>query len=161
MELDHELTQSMRKQLTLHAFIAVLAGLLSGFLWLIILHGELQFWPLPSIKASVTDNRDLADNAHTGPIMNGLLIMGVVALSAYIKLSARLWKWVFWGALAMLYGNTIGYQTALLAPNRGLQPVDGFWNIFTYFVFYIAVTGVLIVVPLCIFGAYRAIRDEA
>ena len=158
--VEHGLTPKMRKSLVFHSLIAVMVGLLAGFLWLIILHGELQFWPLPSIKANITDGRDLADNAHTGPIMNGLLILAIVGVSSYISLSARLWKWVYYGALAQLYGNSIGYQTAMLAPNRGLQPIDGFWNVFTYFVFYIAVAGVLIVVSLCLFGVYQSLKES-
>lgn len=157
---EHGLTTRMRKMLVLNSMICIMVGLLAGFTWLIILHGELQFWPLPSIKANITDGRDLADNAHTGPIMNGMLILLVVAMSRYIKLSPTLWKWVYYGAFAQLYGNTIGYQTAMLAPNRGLQPVGGFWNIFTYAVFYAAVAGVLVVVSLCIYGAVQALKEE-
>ena len=91
--------------------------------------------------------KELLRNAHTGPIMNSVYVMAMVALSP------RQAKWLYYWAIIMLWGNTIGYSTAVYAPERGLQPVVEWPNIVSYGTFYIAVVAAVITTGICLKGA--------
>ena len=149
-----------RSGLLLHAMLASTVGFLSGFIWIMAIHGGLQFWPLPAITFDVPPSRDLLDNAHTGPIMNALFVMAVAALSSYVDLSRLQWRIAFYASVLMLWGNTIGYQAAVFAPNRGMQPEGGITNVISYFCFYFAIGGLVVTLILAIWGAIRAMRKS-
>lgn len=132
-------------KLLIHCFIVMFLGFFGGFVWLIALADNvLHILPLPRFEIIVPDQKELLRNAHTGPIMNSMYVMTMVALSPRLDFSALQAKWVYYSAIAMLWGNMIGYSTAVFAPERGLQPIGDWPNLVSYATFYIAVVGATI-----------------
>ena len=132
-------------KLLIHCFIVMFLGFIGGFVWLIALADNiLHILPLPRFEIIVPDQKELLRNAHTGPIMNSMYVMVMVALSPRLDFSVLQAKWVYYGAIAMLWGNMIGYSAAVFAPERGLQPIGDWPNLLSYATFYIAVVGATI-----------------
>ena len=162
IEEGRGLSTRVSGKLLVHCFVTMFLGFIGGFVWLIALADEvLHLFPLPEFEINVPDSDDqkeLLRNAHTGPIMNSVYVMVMVALSPRLFFSARQAKWLYYSAIIMLWGNTIGYSTAVWAPERGLQPTLEWPNIVSYFTFYIAVVGAVITTGICLKGALTAAK---
>ena len=157
------LSRRVGGRLLAHCFIIVFLGFVGGFVWLIALADDiLHLFPLPKFEISVPDTdeqKELLRNAHTGPIMNAMYVMLMVVLSPRLMLSERQAKWLYYWAIILLWGNTIGYSTAVYSPERGLQPVLEWPNIVSYGTFYIAVVGAVITTGICLKGALTAAKS--
>ncbi len=154
------LSQRQRAGIALHGFIIILMGFLGGMAWLVVLGDYLQFWPLPPVELSLPETKELWRNAHTGPITNGILALALVGISPILRMNLKTGRLLYYATLVMLWGNTIGYQTAPFTSNRGLNPSGGFMNAFTYFSFYIAVFAAFLVVVIGIMAAYRMMLNS-
>lgn len=153
------LSERQRLILLIHGFITIIIGFFGGFAWLIALAGHLQLWPLPALDLSIPATKELWRNAHTGPINNGMLVILVVAISPLLKLTPKSSTIMKYGAIAMLWGNTIGYSTGPYTTNRGLTPSGDLINIICYGSFYIAVIGAFILVGFCIYGSFQRLKE--
>lgn len=148
-------------RLLVHCFIVMFLGFIGGFVWLVQLaEGVFHILPLPKFNIDVPDESELLRNAHTGPIMNSIYVMVIVLLSQRLKFTARQAKWLFWGSVVTLWGNTIGYSAAVYAPERGLQPTAGFANLLSYGTFYVAVVGVTIATGICLKSAISVAKGQ-
>lgn len=148
-------------KILVHCFILMFLGFSGGMVWLIHLADNVfHILPMPRFEVPVPDRGELLRNAHTGPIMNSMYVMAIVLLSARLNFSTRQAKWVYYAAIATLWGNMIGYATAVYAPERGLQPVGDWPNLVSYGTFYIAVVGVVIATGICLYNAIRAARGN-
>lgn len=155
-------TTRISGRLLTHCFLMMFFGFFGGFAWLIALADNVfHILPLPRMEIAVPDQKELLRNAHTGPIVNAMYVMAVVVLSPILQFSARQAKWVYYGAIVTLWGNLIGYATAVYAPERGLQPVGDWPNLVSYATFYAAVVGVTIVTAICLTNAMRAGRARS
>lgn len=151
-------------KLLTHCFIAMFLGFVGGFVWLIALADNVfHILPLPRMEISVPDQKELLRNAHTGTIANSMYVMAMVALSPWLRFSARQAKWVYYWAIIMLWGNLIGYSTAVFTPYRGIQPIfeNDIANLFSYFTFYAAVIGAVITTGICLYCAIREARANS
>lgn len=154
------LSNQQRAKLTFHAGLVILVGSFAGFAWLISLGGYLELWPLPVIELSVPDEKELWRNAHLGPIVHGMLVILVAAISPMLKLTNREAKTLVIAGLVEVWGNAIGFSAAPYTTNRGLTSDGPFINKLSYFTFYPAVVGALIVVCLIILGSYRSMKSS-
>lgn len=116
--------------------------------------------PLPRLEIIVPDQKELLRNVHVGTILNSIYVMAMVGLSARLNFSVRQAKWVYYWAIILLWGNMIGYSTAVYAPQRGLQPVGDWPNLVSYGTFYIAVVAAVITTGICLYSAIRAGRGK-
>lgn len=149
-------------RLLVHCFVMMFLGFSGGFVWLIHLADNVfHILPLPRFEIAVPDRGELLRNAHTGPMMNAMYVMALVLLSPRLNFSRRQAQWVYYAAIATLWGNLIGYTAAVYAPERGLQPVGDWPNWVSYGSFYIAVVGVVIATAICLFNAVRAARGRS
>jgi len=148
-------------KLLTHCFIMMFLGFMGGFVWLIALAGNVfHIVPLPRFEIIVPDQRELLRNVHVGTILNSIYVMAMVALSARLNFSVRQAKWVYYWAIVLLWGNMIGYSTAVYAPERGLQPIGDWPNLVSYGTFYIAVVAATITTGICLYSAIRAGRSN-
>lgn len=148
-------------RLLVHCFIMMFLGFAGGFVWLIHLAGNiLHIVPLPLLHVAVPDRGDLIQNTHIGPMLNAMYVMAIVLLSPRLNFSALQAKWVYYAAIATLWGNLIGYSAAVYAPQRGLQPIGDWPNLVSYASFYIAVVGVVIFTGISLLNALRAARNK-
>ncbi len=148
-------------RLLAHCFVMMFLGFAGGFVWLIALADNVfHILPLPRIEIVVPDQKELLRNAHTGPLMNAMYVMAMVALSSRVNFSVRQAKWVYYSAIVMLWGNLIGYSAAVYAPERGLQPVGDWPNLLSYAAFYAAVVGATIATAIFLNNALREARRK-
>ncbi|MCX7071369.1 MAG: hypothetical protein NTW01_10300 [Gammaproteobacteria bacterium] len=149
-------------KLLTHCFIMMFLGFMGGFVWLIALAGNVfHIVPLPRFEIIVPDQKELLRNVHVGTILNSIYVMAMVALSGRLNFSVRQAKWVYYWAIVLLWGNMIGYSTAVYAPERGLQPIGDWPNLVSYGTFYIAVVAATITTGICLYNAIRAGRSPA
>ncbi|EHQ58765.1 hypothetical protein OMB55_00025140 [gamma proteobacterium HIMB55] len=154
----HGFSRRISGRLLVHCFIMMFVGFTGGFVWLIHLADNVfHILPLPRMDVVVPDRGELLRNAHTGPIMNSMYVMAMVMLSTRLNFSVVQAKWVYYAAIVMLWGNAIGYTTAVVAPERGLQPIGDWPNLVSYATFYSAVIGAVIATGIC---ANNAIRES-
>ncbi len=153
------LTKKQRATMSFHAFVVILIGSTAGFAWLISLAGYLHIWPLPPMEISVPDQKELWRNAHLGPIVHGMLVVLVAAVSPLLKLTKNEAGILVIAGLVEVWGNALGFSAAPFTSNRGLTPDGSFINQFAYFTFLPAVLAALVVVILGIVGSYRAMRE--
>ncbi len=161
VDQDKGFSSQIGGKLLIHCFIAMFLGFIGGFVWLIALADNVfHILPLPRLELQVPDQKELLRNAHTGTIANSMYVMAIVALSPWFRFSARQAKWVYYGAITMLWGNVIGYSTAVFTPYRGLQPIfeNDVMNLVSYFTFYAAVIGAVITTGICLNNAFRAAK---
>ena len=157
----HGFSKRVAGKLLIHCFIMMFMGFFGGFVWLIHLADNVfHILPLPRIEILVPDQGELLRNTHVGPMMNAIYVMAIVLLSSRLNFSALQAKWVYYAAIATLWGNMIGYSTAVYAPQRGLQPIGDWPNLVSYATFYIAVVGVVIFTGICLLNAIRAARNK-
>ena len=143
-------------RLLTHCFIMMFLGFVGGFVWLIALAGNVfHIVPLPRFEIIVPDQKELLRNVHVGTILNSIYVMAIVGLSARLNFSVRQAKWVYYWAIVLLWGNMIGYSTAVYAPERGLQPIGDWPNLVSYGTFYIAVVAATITTGICLYNAVR------
>lgn len=160
---DKGFSRQIAGKLLTHCFIAMFLGFIGGFVWLIALADNVfHILPLPRIDIQVPDQKELLRNAHTGTIANSMYVMAIVALSPWLRFSERQAKWIYYWAIIMLWGNIIGYSTAVFTPNRGIQPIfeNDIANLISYFTFYAAVIGAVITTGICLNNAFRAARNK-
>lgn len=161
---DSGFSRQIAGKLLTHCFIAMFLGFIGGFVWLIALADNVfHILPLPRIDIQVPDQKELLRNAHTGTIANSMYVMAMVALSPWLRFSERQAKWVYYWAIIMLWGNVIGYSTAVFTPSRGIQPIfeNDIANLISYFTFYAAVVGAVITTGICLNNAIRAARGKS
>lgn len=158
---SHTLSQQQRAGLVFHGLLVIMLGFFGGMAWIIVLGEYLQFWPLPGIELDLPDNKELWRNAHTGPIMNGVLAIGLAAVSPFIHLSKKMTNAMYSAIVIMIWFNTMGYSVAPFSSNRGLNPSGGFLNALTYFPFYIAALSAIFAVALGIVGSYKAMKTSS
>ena len=159
---DKGFSRPIAGRLLVHSFIAMFLGFIGGFVWLIALADNVfHILPFPRIDLEVPAQKELLRNAHTGTIANAMYVMAIVALSPWLRFTRKQAKWVYYAAIIMLWGNVVGYSTAVFTPYRGLQPIfeNDVANLISYFTFYSAVIGAVIVTGLCLNNAVRAARD--
>lgn len=98
-------------------------GLLSGYVFLFRLIQEVKLWPIPgSIHIVLPGDERAWRAAHTGNIMNALMLIGIGLSLARIRLTAKAQTFVVWGLIVSAYGNLAFYLlSAMGASGRGLS----------------------------------------
>lgn len=156
------LAPAHRSLLVLHGLSAVLAGVLGGVGFVFNILRYVEIFPfVPRIDKRVPGREAAWRAAHTGPIANGLLAIGVGAAGSMIKLGPRAQRGLVASLIVTLWGNVVGYNAAAVGGERGLTPRGGRLNNVAYFSFLIAAIGVLVALPLTIAGVRRHRRDAA
>lgn len=155
------LTKKQRATMSFHALLVIIIGATAGFAWLISIAGYLQFWPLPAMDISVPDQREAWRNAHMGPIVHGMLIVLIAAISSLLRLTKKESVIMVIASLIEVWGNALGFQTAPFTTNRGLTPTGPFIDAFSYGTFYAAVVAAFVILYLAAVGTYRTMREES
>jgi hypothetical protein len=110
-----------RSLLALHGAAGVLVGLLGGLAFLFNILRFIEIFPfVPRIQKQVPGTEAAWRAAHTGPIMNGMLAMGVSASGSMIELTPRAQRSLVAAMIVTLWGNVVGYNAAASAdsPSR-------------------------------------------
>lgn len=145
-----------RSTLALHGVSATLVGMLGGlgFLFNILKYVEIVPF-VPRIDVKVPGSEPAWRAAHTGPIMNGMLAMGVAATGSMVELSPQAQRGLVATMLITIWANTVGYNAAAVAGERGLTPRGNALNNVAYVSFLSAALSILVSLPLTILGVRR------
>ena len=114
-------TKRIQAMMLGHGFLVMIAGMLFGFLLVFSLLEAIDIWPFPAVAASIPGTPRGWAVAHTGSILNGLMVVAVALALPTLSLSLRAAKWVSWGLLFTAWGNVGFYAFGPLAPNRALS----------------------------------------
>ena len=103
--------------------LVLFVGLMAGFGLTFHLLGELSLWPIPgAMPIELPGDTRAWRAAHTGNIMNALMVIGVALTLPYLALSRRAEGFVAWGLILVVWGNLGFYVlSALGASGRGLS----------------------------------------
>jgi hypothetical protein len=117
------MTERNQARLIGHGAVIFFLGLMSGYLFAFRLLEEFRLWPIPWHFALTLPSDERAWRAaHTGNILNGLMLIGGALCLPRVRLSARAEAWVTWGLIVSGWGNFGFYLGAALgATGRGLS----------------------------------------
>jgi hypothetical protein len=133
-------------------------------MYMFMLLGEFVLFPvLPSIDIQIPGEARAWNMAHLEGITNGLLLMGLAALSPLLTLSEKQNRILFWSALITGWGFTLPAWANALAGTRGLAfgggPFPGgIANDLIYLMGWPPVVAVHFVVGLMLWGALKRLR---
>ena len=156
--------ERLRALLFLNGFGLIASALLSGWAWFFSLLGRLVLWPIPgSIDVAIPGDARAWRMAHMEGITQGLLLMALGLGGAWVLLSERGHRVLFWAALAMAWLFTI---PAMLHPLLGTRSLEfgggpfqpGLANDVLYVVGWPPMIGVHLTVVLTIVGVLRYVR---
>lgn len=130
-------------RLVLHGALVVLAGLLVGFPYAMVVTGELageeRAWRM----------------AHLEGVLNGLLMLAAAAVGGRVALAVGEQRALVVGLLLAGWGNVVAATLAAIFRVRGLEPAGPLANLAVFSLFSAAVVGVLVAVALLAIGAAR------
>lgn len=162
---------SLRDTMAGNGVLMILAALLGGVgLWMFLL-GGFELVPGVFIAFQLPGSERGWTATHTGPVMNGLMVIAVASVLPHLDFSekwGRIWGWI---VLLDGWSNVCFYFFSNFSPNRGLAfgttPVLGGADIFSFLALFPAyLFGVLNMVALAAIGRQailmaRARRREA
>ena len=168
MSTDEGALRRHRAVMIGHGALVILAGLLAGFAFLFDLVGALTLWPVPgSIPVDLPGDTRAWRAAHTGNIMNGLMILGVGLALPLLRLPPRARPFVVWGLVLTVWGNFGFYLlSALGASGRGLTFGPnrfGGGDLLSALAFLVGYPGAFVapvVLALVAWGAFREARAQ-
>lgn len=103
-----------------HGAIVMLIALLAGFGLLIRLVGGVELFPGYVLEFQIVGDSAAWARAHTGGLLNGLLVFAGALLLYAMRLPERSAFHLCWMFVGTGYANTIFYWGGLLAPTRAL-----------------------------------------
>jgi len=111
----------VQKQWYGHGVLMILATLLGGVSYWVFLLGGFELVPGYILNFQLPGTADGWRRAHTGPAMNGLMVIAVAAVMPALGFTERKANWLGWLVVADGWSNVIFYFFGNFAPNRGLS----------------------------------------
>lgn len=104
-----------------HGALVIFFGLLAGFFLTFDMLQGIKIWPIIHMELEIPGSVRGWRTAHTGGILNGVMIVAMALCISKIQLSAGALKFTYWSFLLTGWGNTIFYWAANFSMNRGLS----------------------------------------
>jgi len=104
-----------------HGALVILVALAAGIMLGFFLVDGIRLWPILDLNVDIPGSERGWKAAHTGGIMNGLMIIVVAIGLSRIQLSAKQVSLVYWIFVCTAWGNTVFYWFGNMASNRGLS----------------------------------------
>jgi styrene-oxide isomerase len=146
-----------------HGALMIFAALVGGLgLWMYIL-GGFELIPGYVVNFQLPGSEAGWQRTHTGPVMNGLMVIGVAFGLPLLDFKYKTAKWLGWIIVLDGWSNTGFYFFSNFSPNRGLAfgaSKLGDSNIFSFLALAPAyLFGVLAMIALVMIG-WRAIAGS-
>lgn len=142
----------------------IMTALLGGVGYWMYIVGGFEIFPGYIIEFSLPGSERGWKLTHTGPVLNGLMVIGVALVLPALDFKASTAKLLGWLIVAEGWANVIFYFAGNFSPNRALAFSDthlGPANIWSYIgLAPAAVFAVIAIVVLAIIG-WRAARGSA
>jgi len=154
----------LRRTMVGHGALQIFMALVGGVgLWMFLQQG-FEILPGLWIEFGLPGSEAGWQKAHTGPVMNGLMVIGVAFILPLLDFSQVAAKRLGWIIVLDGWANTGFYFFGNFSPNRGLAFTDshlGEANVFSYLALAPAyVFGVLAMGALLVIG-FAAIRKAS
>jgi len=161
------MNERYRTLLILNGVGLLISSAFSGWLHFFQLLGEIDLWPvLNHIEAEVPGEPRAWIMAHLEGITNGLLLIAIACIAAYIKLGQKAQSWLFYSSLLFSWGFTLPAIANAWFGTRGLAfgggPFgDSLANNVIYLTGWPAITAVHIAFGLLLAGVWKHYRGLA
>jgi hypothetical protein len=156
------MTERLRSLLVAHGALIFLAGMVAGFPFAFHILGRVELWPIPgSLDIQVPGDYRGWRMAHLEGILNGLLLIGVGAAGARLRLSKRAGEWAAWSLVVCGWGNVVASFVGPLTGVRGLSFTGASWNTLVFLLFMVAIVAIFIAMVLVFRGAWARYRAES
>jgi len=159
------MNERTRVLLVAHGAGLWITAILVGWMYMFMLLGEIVVFPIiPSIDIQIPGEARAWNMAHLEGVTNGLLLMGLAAISPLLTLSERQNRVLFWSAVITTWGFTLPAWANALMGTRGLAfgggPFpSGLANDMIFLSGYPAIIAVHILFGLLLWGAIRRLRE--
>ena len=154
------MNERLRSLLVAHGALIFLAGMVAGFPFAFQILGHIELWPIPgSLDIQMPGDYRGWRMAHLEGILNGLLLIGVGAAGARLRLSERAARWAAWGLIVCGWGNVVASFIGPIAGVRGLSFTGFGWNTLVFLLFMIAIVAIFIAMWLVFRGAWARYRE--
>lgn len=110
----------LQRRMVGHGAVIMLIGLLAGFALLMSLIGGFELYPGRLLAFELPGDGRAWARAHTGGLMNGMMVMIVALLLWAMELPERTARQLYWMLVGAGYSNTVFYWAGPLAPGRAL-----------------------------------------
>jgi styrene-oxide isomerase len=115
------MTNDMQRQWYGHGVLMILATLVGGLGYWMFLLGGFELVPGYILQFQLPGTADGWRRAHTGPAMNGLMVIAVAAVLPTLGFTAKKSWWLGWLIVADGWSNVVFYFFGNFAVNRGLS----------------------------------------
>jgi styrene-oxide isomerase len=125
----------VQKQWYGHGVLMIFATLVGGLGYWIFLIGGFEIVPGYIFSIQLPGTAEGWRRSHTGPAMNGLMVIAVAAVLPSLSFSEKKAHWLGWLIVADGWANVIFYFFGNFAVNRGLSfgpNVFGEGNLFSF-----------------------------
>jgi hypothetical protein len=159
------MSERHRSLLVLNGIGLLVSALVSGWLHMFQLLGEIDLWPFVRDVEFVVPGEPRAwIMAHLEGITNGLLLIALAPASRYLRLSPRQFDILFWSALAFGWLFTLPAIANAWFGTRGLAMGGGPWgpslaNDIIFLFGWPAMVGVHVAFALLAWGAWQHYRN--
>lgn len=113
--------QKMKMSLIGHGALVVLVSLIAGFFLTFEMLQGFKLWPLIHIEMDFPGTVRGWRVAHSGGLLNGVMIIVMALCLTRIDLTMSSLKFVYWSFLLTGWGNTLFYWFGNFSMNRGLS----------------------------------------
>jgi len=118
---EYEHLSRIQSSLIGHGALIILIALAAGIMLGFSLVEGIKLWPILDLSLEIPGSERGWKAAHTGGIMNGIMIIVVAISLVRIRLSTKQVTWVYWLFVCTAWGNTIFYWFGNFSTNRGLS----------------------------------------
>ncbi|MFP6599963.1 MAG: hypothetical protein VB852_05975 [Deltaproteobacteria bacterium] len=144
-----KLSADLRSKMICHGSVVIILALIAGFPYALAILG-----------GSAGGSRAWAA-AHTGGIMNGLLVLVAAGAARRSALNKTRQKVMAYCLIATAWGNLLGYSVGAITGTRGLEIASPLANMVVWTLFIVAVLTAFVGLGLLAWGAaaYRSRED--
>jgi len=125
MNTNEEWFQQLKKQkqllLIAHGASVLFIALIAAFFLTFDMLQGIKIWPIIDIELDIPGTVRGWRVAHSGGILNGVMIIAMALCLTKITLSPAALSLTYWSFLLTGWGNTIFYWAGNFAQNRGLS----------------------------------------
>lgn len=107
-----------------NGLLVMFASMLAGFMLMFELIGGLEIWPGTIIEFSVYGNTDGWVRAHSGGLINGMMVIIVALALPKLALTQKLNAFFAYGLVYVAWSFTLFYWLGNAAANRSLTLGD-------------------------------------
>ncbi len=104
-----------------HGLLVIFVAMLAGFMLMYNLVGGVEVWPGVFVQIPMYGTEAGWVRAHSGGIMNGLLVVVVALALPKLNLSETARRWMVWGLIYVAWSFTVFYWFGNASSNRGLS----------------------------------------